>query len=387
MFIDPNDRYGKLFLVALAIGGLAMACFAGYTALRWSLSHDWPLVPCTITASRVVEKNGGKPYEFRVAYQYAWAGRVYTGGTYQEDYRGSADVAEADRLARRHPVGARRICFVNPRRPTQAILRHDSVWIPLLLLVGMVGASGTLLLVATKGEHSVTVLGGVFMGVVGGFGYVAWFAVPLWTWWQSQGWVETPCVVQSSVVRTETHHGKVTVVVHWPDIVYTYRMGGVDCRSNVHNASHTGTIWFYGPRRVVREHPPGLRTVCYVDLVDPSRAVLDRSLSLTQLAGLWPLAMAVLGLGMIVHRVTGWKPRLGSPQFWGPLGLTLGLSVAVLVLGDIADDLYEDHRAGQATPLEYLLVGIAGLVTVGLSTAWLAVVRSNRGEVARGDPP
>jgi hypothetical protein len=74
------------FLVAVAWG---IGVWAVYAAVRWSLASGWPVVPCLITMSSVQDVGGEKPYRFRVAYQYSWAGRPYVGETYREDYRGS----------------------------------------------------------------------------------------------------------------------------------------------------------------------------------------------------------------------------------------------------------------------------------------------------------
>jgi hypothetical protein len=122
------------FLIAIAWG---IAGWTAYTAVRWSLARGWPALPCVISDSTVEKVPGDNPYVFRVRYRYTWAGAQYDGSTYREEYRGSPDIAPADRLARTFPIGSHQVCYVNPRHSPEAILEHENVWVPAVLAVAL----------------------------------------------------------------------------------------------------------------------------------------------------------------------------------------------------------------------------------------------------------
>ena len=102
--------------------------------------------------------------------------------------------------------------------------------------------------------------------------------------------------------------------VYWPDIVYSYELDGVRFRANTYNASDVGSPWYYGARGIVRRHPSGMKTTCYVNPSDPTQAVIVRTPSGTHWFGVWPLAIAVLGSLTIVESVARSPIRFGAPN-------------------------------------------------------------------------
>ncbi len=112
--------------------GAAIVLFAGYaasTGLVPAVSaaldmRDWTPVPCTITESRVAERERGSVPEIR--YTYAVGGTEYTGGKggYAfEEMRSS----EAEARVAANPAGAERSCWVDPVDPAQAVLERDAL--------------------------------------------------------------------------------------------------------------------------------------------------------------------------------------------------------------------------------------------------------------------
>ncbi|HZW29579.1 MAG TPA: DUF3592 domain-containing protein [Isosphaeraceae bacterium] len=370
----------QLIVAALAWG---MAGWAAYTALCWSLARHWPAVPCIVLVSWVDKGDREKPYIFQVKYRYSWGARGYEGRTYQEDYRGSADIAEADRLARAFPIGSNRVCYVNPRKPSQAVLEPDNPWIATVLAVAMFLNGAFLAAVRFFPRPRSLLLGAPFLIILGLSGYVGFFGRPLWKGLSSLGWRATPCVIQSGVVRPEFHGGLISFTAHWPDLVYRYEVGGVAYRSNTYNASALGSPWYYGARGVVRRHPPGMRATCYVNPADPSEAVLDRTPSGTQWFGVWPLILAVLGGWGIVIAVTGRGDTIGTPRLWGTLALGIGTTSALTVLWITGSDLLRDFGEGVAEWPEYLAVAVAGVVSVGLTCGWIRLAVKHPGQGAR----
>jgi hypothetical protein len=368
-----SDKIVGAFLILAALG---MAGFGAYAAYRWFLSRNWPAVPCVIMASRVQEVGGESPYQFEVKYKYSWQGRDFLGNHFREGTESTSDIAEVDRLARSHPVGGRLTCFLNPDHPSEAILRHGDIRLPLLIVGFAVLSIWVIMNAFWKGEKSATVPGVVFVALMGMATFVGYFGSPLLNWASSLGWKPTPCVVQSAVLRSKRVHGEFSFTLYWPDIVYTYQVRGVNYRANTYNASFMGSPWYYGSRGVVRCHPPGKAAICYVEPTDPSRAVLDRSFSGTQWFGIWPILMVTIAIGALFERVTAKKLSLGTPRFWGSLALAVSSSFACLVLIDLGSDLFEDFRAGVSDAREAVVVGVVALIQVALLAAWTRVSRT-----------
>ena len=371
---------GRSWRLLLAIPFWCIACWAAYTAFRWSLARSWPAVPCVISAGSVEEVHGNRPYVFRVRYRYTWAGKDYEGRTHQEDHEGTFDIVEADRLARAFPIGSNSTCYVNPGRPSQAVLEHDNVWIPIAIAVFALHYGGFFVL---KGR-AWRAVGGSFLAAIGLGCYVGFFGSPLWKALRSQGWRATACVIQSGCVRSERHLYNTT---YWPDVVYCYDVNGVTYRANTGNASDVGSPWYYGARGIIHRHPPGMVTTCYVNPSDPSEAVLVRSLSSTQWFGVWPLVMIVMGASEVVASFTARKIKVGRPRFWGTLALGAATTSALTVLWITGADLLRDCQDGVADGLEATSVAIAGLFSVGLMLAWISLAANRPGRGTATAPP
>jgi hypothetical protein len=81
------------------------------------------------------------------------------------------------------------------------------------------------------------------------------------------------------------------------------------------------------------------------------------------LFGIWPLIMAALGVIEVIQSIIGRELRFGSPRVWGFLALRLVAGLALEVFQVTGNDLLRDQRVGIAELPEYIVVGIAGLVS------------------------
>jgi hypothetical protein len=362
----------------MAVVLLVGTIWAGWTAVDWALTYRWPVVACEIQASAVVDGTSKDRRVVQVAYRYVWQGRAYTGRTIQKDGNGSYELDEAERLARAYPVGARRTCYVNPRRPTDAILKRDNVWLPIVL--ALIAAPVAVLLVI-RPDRSLELASGPFLTVMGVAGFVLFFALPVWKSFQARRWKPTPCVVQSSVVRSEFRSASLIVYkLYWPEIVYQYHKNGVRYRGDTDNLTDRGSLWYYGPRAVVRRTPAGMRTTCYVNPADPSEAVLSRRLSPALWLGVWPLIMAVLGVGQTVQTWSDRSIWVGPPEFWGMLVLGAVTAAALEITRITGTVLVRDWRVGDETGPEQAVVLVSALVAAVLLSFWIGLaIRHGRG--------
>jgi hypothetical protein len=145
---------GSLYLIFVGL----LFCAAGgvFAWLMWrsyeraSAQLEWLEVDCEIIESRVEERKIGsdvdEEFRFAVLYGYEVGAEAYTSERY--DLRGSpwsGSRARAERLAERFPEGSVQKAYVDPSRPTFAVIKKDSrapgysLWFPLLIVVGGLG--------------------------------------------------------------------------------------------------------------------------------------------------------------------------------------------------------------------------------------------------------
>lgn len=127
-----------------------------------------------------------------------------------------------------------------------------------------------------------------------------WFVTlgPLLRAGASAGWVETPCEILSSELKTHSGSDGSTyrVVVR-----YRYDYEGRPYESDRYDFSTGSTnVGVKRMRAAVKAHPPGRRTVCYVDPDAPASAVLVRTVPGVVWFGSFTLLFPAFGIGFIV---------------------------------------------------------------------------------------
>jgi Protein of unknown function (DUF3592). len=114
----------------------------------------------------------------------------------------------------------------------------------------------------------------------------------------STDWVETPCRIISSKLDSYSGSEGTTYRVA---VRYRYTYEGRDYESDRFDFSTGRTnVGVKRMRAVVKAHPPGHRTVCFVDPADPGSAVIDRSVPGVVWFGFFTLIFPVFGIGFIV---------------------------------------------------------------------------------------
>src|SRR5262245_2923307 len=138
----PGPILGTLFFLAFAGIGLAVATVFATSMVKGLASWRWESGQCRVLSSRVDDllfslppEAGAKesePYRLDVEYQWERDGRSFhgrqVGGSAQ--YRSRLAAAEA---AGRYPAGSDVSCYVDPRDPTQAVLRRPRLWGALII--------------------------------------------------------------------------------------------------------------------------------------------------------------------------------------------------------------------------------------------------------------
>jgi hypothetical protein len=126
---------------------------------------------------------------------------------------------------------------------------------------------------------------------------------PLWQIAQARGWDETPCTIRSSEVEVKRGDESNSYIIR---IIYDYEYAGLPFEGDRYHFAisntNTNVKW---KRQVVKDHPPGRQTVCYVDPDDPAESVLERGWTREMFWGLFPLPFLAFGLGGLLfgHRL------------------------------------------------------------------------------------
>jgi len=159
----------------------------------------------------------------------------------------------------------------------------------------------------------------MFLGVGGFFFYLLalkpWFGVL-----QARSWVATPCTVISSDVKADFDSQQLNVTFK-----YTVDQRGYQSDTYCFSlmSSNTGDTW---KRQVVKDHPAGKQTTCFVNPSNPAKAVIDRGWVPDMWWGFFPIPFLMVGgaallvaLGVIrLPKTTAqaaaseWKPAVSS---------------------------------------------------------------------------
>lgn len=144
-----------------------------------------------------------------------------------------------------------------------------------------------------------------FFGIFFLAGAVAFYFLtirPLWDVYAAGSWTETPCTILSSEVETHDGDDGDTYSI---EITYEYTSDGQQHTSDRYHFMGGASSGRAGKAEVVKAHPPGFQTVCYVNPDDPEDAVIERGLTADMWWGLFPLPFLAVGLGGLIF-----APRL-----------------------------------------------------------------------------
>ncbi len=147
----PAVIFFTLFLLIAA--GLAWP-LSIQPAARLLAARSWPAAPCIVKSSRLRSEASRRniSYSPDILYTYTAAGRERESNRYDLLGRSSADTdGKQAKIVQSYPVGARTVCYVNPKDPDDAVLSkawstfHPARFLPLaMLLLGIGGMVKTL---------------------------------------------------------------------------------------------------------------------------------------------------------------------------------------------------------------------------------------------------
>jgi hypothetical protein len=314
---------GSLFFLVFFAMGTLFEVLVVREFLREMATYRWHSTAATVESSGVEQTDDDeRPYRLAVAYRYSYQGVEYASDRVTIGAQASASFDTVQRKAIRLARGTTVTCYVDPDRPEQAVLERRNPAFGFLMLfplifvaVGAVGlyamwkpSSPTPETVAISAKasaarlaHVLPIALGLLFVAVGGSLFVAIGVIPGIRLLRATSWLETPCTIVSSTVRSHATDDGTTYRV---DILFRYEIDGVAYRSNRHDFVNFSSSGFESKREIVDRYPEGSESVCFVDPEDPTRAVLVREFRPAYLVGLFPLLFLVAGAA-----VTRWGLR------------------------------------------------------------------------------
>jgi len=119
------------------------------------------------------------------------------------------------------------------------------------------------------------------------------FLVPLFKVLGAKDWVETPCVVVSSEVRSHRGEDSTTYSI---EITYDYSFGDGDYRGDRYSFLRMSSSGRTGKQKVVDKYLPGTESTCFVNQRNPSESALKKGISGGFFVGLFPLVFVIIGV-------------------------------------------------------------------------------------------
>ncbi|TAG09265.1 MAG: DUF3592 domain-containing protein [Verrucomicrobia bacterium] len=150
----PHAWAGKLFLCLIGLSVAAMGAvfvwLLGHSFLQARDMRTWPKVPCVILMAemeqRQIDQNDAPEYRQKILFGYEWNGQPMTGNHISlRDNPWTSKPNVIEKKAAQYAPGLTTICYVDPAKPTIAVLKLDSlapgysIWFPLLFVIGGLG--------------------------------------------------------------------------------------------------------------------------------------------------------------------------------------------------------------------------------------------------------
>jgi len=157
-----KSRYAPaVFFAVFAIAGGAMLYPLGIRPIAQTLdAESWASTPCKVLRAEVrsQDSDDGTTYSVYILYQYEFGGRTYKADRYDFVGGSSSGYEGKARVVARYQSAVKPICYVNPKNPSQAVLKrgfHAKLLLALLPLPFLlVGVGGLVYTVRGKGREA-----------------------------------------------------------------------------------------------------------------------------------------------------------------------------------------------------------------------------------------
>jgi hypothetical protein len=390
---------GTVFFLFFGGLGFLFTVWVARQFYRDAQTYRWPPVPCVILESGITDQGGNSPYAVHVHYQYQWNDSTYSSQQLATQKKSFSDYSKALRLVDKFRTDSPSICYVSPGNPTDAILQRTPLWsgfvilLPLTFLAIGVGAiyfiwrksprssvpGSNVTRAQTVHGHKLALLFFSIFLVAGLVVSYFLMVAPTLKTIQARKWNAVPCTIISSRVQSHSSDDGTTYSV---DILYAYEVDGREHKANRYHFLGGSSSGRRGKQKIVNQHPPGAKKICYVNPRDPTDAVLHRGFSTGMWFGLIPLVFVAVGLGGIIGTLRSKsKPAMSTGISRPPDGVLLkpkASPVAKFVGGLLAALFWNGITwVGVFFVIQdkawFVLLFLSLFVLIGLALSWVTI--------------
>ncbi|HEY0455519.1 MAG TPA: DUF3592 domain-containing protein [Verrucomicrobiae bacterium] len=329
----------SIFLSLFAIGGVVFCGLLISQARQIWVTYSWRATPAVILNAKILNPPNlsSSYYTVNVSYEYAWEGVTNRSDQLKINAAKYANYSRAQRLADSFRPGQQVTCYVDPQKPSSAILRHEApmllFFFPLPLLFIAIGVGGVVFVWKADRRRATASVPApsqaaepgaappprrgtqkrprVIFGLFFLFGAVLFFFItvrPVYETIAARSWAETPCRVVASQVRQQRSKNGYTYTT---EILYAYQVNGKEYRANRLRFLTTSSSGYKRKAQFIAQYPAGRQTVCFVKPADPYEAVLLIDFGNEIWIGILPLIFMVIGgLGFFFGKSGGAGSRL-----------------------------------------------------------------------------
>lgn len=338
-----------LFFGAFAAFGTYMVIEVYRDAASKARTSGWVATPCFILDSKaeINEQadldNADEAYSYHVSYEYGFGNtKNHRGSIYKVGFGGADSYEDVAALADRYPPESDASCYVNPSRPTEAVLARHSILVyalvlfPILFAVigfgGLIGAWSfgwsTPAPSTAAGSAADDEDGSITQKAKGGgwgaLGIAAFFSIFFFigaaflysmvgSWPKmiaSSSWPSVQCTILNSRIFTHEGDDSDTYSI---DVFYEYEVNGIPYRASRYSWVGGSSSSHKHYRDLKKKFSKGSKHPCYVNPDDPREACLSPGWSNMAWIALVPLIFMLVGGGGMFFAVTHWaRARHGT---------------------------------------------------------------------------
>lgn len=156
----------------------------------------------------------------------------------------------------------------------------------------------------------IILVGAMFIGMGSVFFFMV-FLGPLMRSREAAHWIATPCTVIRSEVQAH-HSTDKSGSTYSIEVSFRYTFAGRSFVSDQYDLLDYASSGYASKQLVVSQLPPGTLTTCYVNPIDPVRAVMVRELGSSLWLGLIPMVFIIAGVAAVIAMIRSRRKGLNT---------------------------------------------------------------------------
>jgi hypothetical protein len=391
--------FATLFFLFFLGMGLIFVWLIAREAFAAMQTWSWTSTRCEIIRSEVrdTDSTGRKSddFYFDVEYRYVFKGETHDSNRHRLRATSAGDYTKIARLTETYTPGSHAVCYVNSAAPNQAVLERGNLLFPLVILFPLIfvaiGAAGMYatwrasslkqsaprpisdLSTKAAGQRFAILFFGAFI-VIGALVSYLISVRPFSEMFIARHWPAVPCTIISSDVRTHRGNKGQTYSVN---IFYSYVFNDHLYKANRYDFMGGSSSGYASKQAIIGRYPPGSTSVCYVNPLDPDRAVLARGFTPMMWIGLIPLVFCLLGFIGLISSLRRRRQQSATKRANSTSAFGRSTSAPILGVPDLEERSTVTLQPGASPWAKFL-------ISVIIALFWNGIISMFVGHVLKG---